>query len=182
MFFWSFSLSCTTGLCFPASFDIKKAVWYFDSFRPWWTQKSGRGGGGGKMKAIIEEKGVRVVEWVWWWRNLRLLNVTSGRTAGGNKKGWGRLEGQAYQCVCEYRGEQAGCLNHNRMKKESKGQDFMEMFNVHRTSRWSSNIAERLGVYRFLMKHPHSHHPLYLLTSTGLQKRRKKKSRTLLQI
>lgn len=77
-----------------------------------------------------------------------------GGLPGETKRGWGRLEGQAYQCVCGDRGEQAGCLIHNRMEKESKGQDFMAMFNVHRTSRWSSNTAERLGVYRYLMKHP----------------------------
>lgn len=33
-----------------------------------------------------------------------LLNVTVERTAG-KIRGWGRLEGQAYQCVCEDRGE-----------------------------------------------------------------------------
>lgn len=33
------------------------------------------------------------------------------------KWGWGRLDGQAYQCICEDRGEQAGCPNHNRIEK-----------------------------------------------------------------
>ena len=55
--------------------------------------------------------------WVWQRRNPGLLNVTLGRTAGEIKRGWGRLEGQAYQHVCEDREEQDGSLNHNRMKK-----------------------------------------------------------------
>ncbi len=39
----------------------------------------------------------------------------------------------------------------------------------------SSNTAERLGVYGYLMKHPHSHPPPNLLTCTGVQWRRKRK-------
>ncbi len=34
-----------------------------------------------------------------------------------NIKGWGRLEGLAYWCVCEDGGGQDGCMNHNRMEK-----------------------------------------------------------------
>lgn len=39
----------------------------------------------------------------------------------------------------------------------------------------SSNTAERLGVYGYLMKHPHSQPPPNLLTSMGVQWRRKRK-------
>lgn len=39
----------------------------------------------------------------------------------------------------------------------------------------SSNTAERLGVYGYLMKHPHSHPPINILTSTRVQWRRKRK-------
>lgn len=45
---------------------------------------------------------------MWQRRNPGLLNVTLGRTAGKIERGWGRLEGQAYQCVCEDRGTTAG--------------------------------------------------------------------------
>lgn len=175
-FVLEFSLSCGTGLCF----DIKKAAWCFDSFWLWWTKNEE---GVGKKESNKERKEELGEFGGCGGEGISGCSMShQGGLQGEIKRGWGRLEGQAYQCVCGDRGEQAGCLNHNRMEKESKGQDFMEMFNVHRTSCWSSNTAERLGVYRYLMKHPHSHPPPNLLTSTRVQRRRKKKSRARLQI
>lgn len=108
----------------------------------------------------------------------------------GNATGWGRLEGQAYQCDCEDRGEQGGYMNHNGMEKPSKSTSYTEELAETHTippprlsfclsyahaQIMSSNTAERLRVYGYLMKHPLSHPPTNLLTSMRVQWRRKRK-------
>lgn len=81
-----------------------------------------------------------------------------------NERGWGRLGGHAYQCVCEDRAERAGCMNHNRMEKLVETHTYNIVlyllprlpFCLSHTHAhiMSSNTAERLGVYGYLMKHP----------------------------
>lgn len=49
-----------------------------------------------------------------------------------NTRGWGRLEGQGYQRVCEDREGQASCLNHHRMDKPSKEGRYTEgLVDIH---------------------------------------------------
>lgn len=60
----------------------------------------------------------------------------------GSKKRMGEV---GYQCVCDDRGEQVGCLSHNRTEKQSKGHDFMETFNVRCASCLSSTAEKGSG-------------------------------------
>lgn len=97
-------LDAVHGYKFFGSFDMENALQCFDSFLTGMERE--------KRFGTKRERWERERELG---RNPELLNVTLGRTAGKNIRGWGRLE--AYQCVCADSGEQAGCMNHNRKEK-----------------------------------------------------------------
>lgn len=94
---------------FSVGFDIEKAVQCFDSFQPQMErgekrERDGRGKWSGGWGVAEKES---------WAAQCH----TREDCRGGNKRMGGRLEGQAYQSVCEDRGERTGCLNHNRMEE-----------------------------------------------------------------
>lgn len=76
------------------------------------------------------------------------------RTAGGNERGWGRLEGQAYQCVCEDGREQAGFRSTTGWRSNPKRGYIMYCLSYTHAHIMSSNTAERLGVYGYFMNTP----------------------------
>lgn len=98
------------GLCCSADFDIGEVRQCFDSFQTVMERKKS----GGRRERETG-KGVGVggcdKEGIW------AAQCHAREDCRENTRGWGRLEGQAYQRVCEDRGEQVGCMSHNRMEK-----------------------------------------------------------------
>lgn len=182
-----FNLSCSTCAC------VFSGLWYREGSAVFWQlsdcdgEKKKRGGKGERQERKREWGEVGVAEKESW-----AAQCQTREDCRENERGWGRLEGQAYQCVCEEEGSRLAAWTTTGWRSNPKRRERLvetHTFNMYSTSCLSythahimwSNTTERLGVYGYLMKHPHSHPPPNLLTSTGPMEE-EEESRARLQI